>query len=390
VNDDGRSGTVTGALLAAALSALAAADSPTPRAHAAARAGAAPAVSADAGAPITGRARFLMGARLVIEARGAAAEPSIEMAFGEVARLESVLSNWRPDSEVSRLNGAAAAAPVTVSEDLYAAVGAALRWAESTDGAFDPTVEPLVRGLGLHGPEGILPGVGAPPAADAGTPRPVGWRGVRLDPGRRAVGFAAAGMGVDFGGIGKGMALDAAARVLREAGVEAALLDFAGQVLVFGRGPDAGGWRIGIADPDDRGAAVVVVDLPAGSLSTSGNAERGAGSGGRRVGHILDPHTGEPVAWNGSVTVLAADATAADALSTALFVLGPERGTAWAKEHGVQVLYLERDARGTLRRRGAGALFAGVARGTPASGVGRGARLAAVPPPQPQSTEGSR
>jgi len=377
---------VTVALLVAMLAASAGAEAPALRGQAAAP----PEVptGGSAAGPITIRARFLMGARLVIEARGAAVEDAIERAFGEVARLEAVLSNWRPDSEVSRLNGAAAAGPVTASEDLYTAVDASLRWAEATDGAFDPTVEPLVRVLGLRGPEGILPGVGAPPVADAATPRLVGWRGVRLDPGRRTVRFAAAGMGLDFGGIGKGMALDAAARVLREAGVEAALVDFAGQMVVFGRGPDPGGWRVGIASPDDRAAPAVVVDLMAGSLSTSGNSERAVVSGGRRAGHVLDPRTGDPVAWNGSVTVLADDATAADALSTALFVLGPARGTTWAEEHGVQALYLERDPRGRLLRRGAGALFRGVASATPASGAGRGAGLAAVPPPQ--TTEGSR
>jgi len=385
----GRFGVVTTALAAATLAASAVAGAPTPPAPPA-RATAPPelplTLSADAW--ITSRARFLMGARLVIEARGGAVDAAVERAFAEVARLEAVLSNWRPDSEVSRLNDAAAAGPVTVSDDLYTAVDAALRWAESTDGAFDPTVEPLVRALGLRGAEGILPGAGAPPAAGPAMPKPVGWRGVRLDPGRRTVGFAAAGMGLDFGGIGKGMALDAAALVLRDGGVEAALLDFAGQVLVFGSGPDAGRWRVGIADPEDRAGAALVVDLPAGSLSTSGNSERAVGTGGRRVGHILDPHTGRPVAWNGSVTVLADDATAADALSKALFVLGPERGTVWADQHGVQVLYLERDARGRLVRRSAGALFRGVAGRVPASGAVDGGSPGVAR--SRQSTEGSR
>src|SRR5262245_60332006 len=178
-----------------------------------------------AGAPVVGRARLLMGARLHIEARGHAADQAIERAFDEVARLESVLSNWRADSEVSRMNAGGAAGPVAVSEDLFAAVGVALHFAQETDGAFDPTVEPLVRAYGLRGPEGILPGAGTPPAA--GATAHVGWRGVRIDPTRRTVAFAAQGMGIDFGGIGKGIALDAAARVLRSDGVEAALLDFA-------------------------------------------------------------------------------------------------------------------------------------------------------------------
>jgi FAD:protein FMN transferase len=328
----------------------------------------------DAGAAAIGRARLLMGARLHIEARGSAAEAAIERAFGEVDRLESVLSNWRTDSEVSRMNAAAAAGPIVVSEDLFSAVGVALGFAEKTDGAFDPTVEPLVRAYGLRTPEGILPGAGTPPPA--GPAAPVGWRGVHVDPSRRTVAFAAEGMGIDFGGIGKGIALDAAARVLRSEGVEAALLDFAGQVLVFGPGPDAGGWNVGIADPSDRAAAAVTVRLTTGSLATSGNSERAVVREGRRIGHILDPRTGAPVAWDGSVSVLAGDATTADALTKAMFVLGPGRGARWAKTHGVEVLFLERDARGRLLRHGAGALLGAAAEGGRAIESAAGAELA--------------
>src|SRR5258706_15330905 len=105
------------------------------------------------------RARFLMGARLAIEATGPDAVAAIEAAFGEAERLDKVLSNWRSDSEVSALNREAAEHPVTCGPDLCAVVGAALRWAQASGGAFDPTVEPLVRRLGLRGVEGRLPGV---------------------------------------------------------------------------------------------------------------------------------------------------------------------------------------------------------------------------------------
>jgi len=361
---------------------LLAAAPAAPAAAAPCDAGAIVPAAGEAGAPVIGRARLLMGARLRIEARGPSAEPAIERAFDEVARLESVLSNWRADSEVSRMNAAAASGPVAVSADLLVAVGAALRFAQETGGAFDPTVEPLVRAYGLRGPEGILPGAGSPPAA--GDAAPVGWRGVRIDPAHRTVAFALEGMGIDFGGIGKGIALDAAAEVLRSDGVEAALLDFAGQVLVFGTGPDAGGWNVGIADPDDRTAPAVTVRLAAGSLATSGNSERAVVRDGRRIGHILDPRTGLPVAWDGSVSVLAADATTADALTKAMFVLGPGRGARWAERHGVEVLFLERDARGRLVRRGAGALLGAAAKGGRAVASADGVGVTMPPRPHPE------
>ncbi|HUD71723.1 MAG TPA: FAD:protein FMN transferase, partial [Dongiaceae bacterium] len=219
------------------------------------------------------RARFLMGTRLVVEASAPEPERAIEAAFAEVDRLEGALSNWRPTSEVSRMNRDAAEAPVAAGRDLCAVVGRALGWAAATGGAFDPTVEPLVRALRLRGPEGILPGRSAPPESPA-TPAPVGWRGVRFDPSACTIGFAAEGMGIDLGGIGKGYALDAAADVLRRAGATAARLDFGGQVLVFGSGPDDGGWRLGIADPRDRDRAALAVGLRSGSNATSGDGER--------------------------------------------------------------------------------------------------------------------
>ncbi len=303
------------------------------------------------------RARFLMGTPLVIEASAPEPERAIEAAFAAVDRLEGELSNWRPASEVSRMNHDAARAPVAAGRDLCAVVGRALDWARETAGSFDPTVEPLVRALRLRGPEGVLPGQPAPPGTPA-APAPVGWRGVRFDPRACTIGFAADGMGIDLGGIGKGYALDAAADVLRRAGATGARLDFGGQVLVFGTGPDDGGWRIGIADPRDRDRAALAVVLRSGSIATSSDAERSVpGPGGATIGHHLDPASGRPIAWDGSVSVRAANATDADALSTALFVMGPEHGLAWAAGRSLDVVYLAPETGGGLTRRAIGSLF---------------------------------
>ena len=317
------------------------------------------------------RSRFLMGTRLAIEVEGGAPEEAFEDAFDEVSRLETILSNWRETSEISRLNREAARAPVRCSPDLFAAVRSALRWAEATGGAFDPTVEPLVVRLGLRGEDARLPSfdddraaAGEAAGSDlhdlqalAGNQRrsagrlPIGWRHVHLRRTSRSVSYDAPGVGLDFGGIGKGIALDAAARVLRRHGVTRALLDFGGQVLAIGRPADTPVWLIGIADPEDRDRAVGAVGIADLSLSTSGNSERSIGTAGGRVGHLLDPVTQRPARFEGSVTVAAPDGTSADALSTALFVMGPERGAAWADQRAIAALYVWRDADGALRRR---------------------------------------
>ena len=185
----------------------------------------------------------------------------------------------------------------------------------------------------------------------------VGWRHVHLDPATRSVRFDAPGVGLDLGGIGKGMALDAASDVLRAHGVDAALLNFGGQVYAFGPGPDEGRWRIGLSDPLDRGCFVETLDLRDASLATSGQGERGIVTDGRRIGHILDPRSGAPAAFTGTVSVLARTATTADALDTALFVMGPDRGRRWAAAQGLDTVFLVRDKDGRLIRHGTGSLL---------------------------------
>jgi thiamine biosynthesis lipoprotein len=300
------------------------------------------------------RARFLMGTRLAIETGGPAQEQAFDDAFSEVGRLEAILSNWMPTSEVSRLNREAALAPVRCSPDLFDAVSAALRWARLTGGAFDPTVEPLTMALGLRD-DGRPPGGGAPGRVLDGAARterlPIGWRHVQLSPASRSVRFDAPGVGIDFGGIGKGIALDAAARALRRHGVQNALLDFGGQVLALGRPPGAPAWTIGIADPEDRDRAVAVVGVADVSVATSGNAERAVMTPDGPIGHILDPVEQKPAQFEGSVTVAAPDATSADALSTALFVMGPLKGAAWADRRNIPALYLWHDQSGALQQK---------------------------------------
>jgi thiamine biosynthesis lipoprotein len=141
--------------------------------------------------------------------------------------------------------------------------------------------------------------------------------------------------GVDLGGIAKGYALDRAAEKLRGRGISAALLDAGGQLLAMGAPPGEEGWSVAVADPADRGRPALPLLLRDASAATSGDSQR--------PGEIVDPADGSSIAWSGSVTVIHPEATAADALSTALFVLGPRRGLAWAShESDLLALYLER------------------------------------------------
>lgn len=231
------------------------------------------------------RARYVMGTLCEIEAEGPA--EAVTAAFEELERWDRILSTYKPESELSALNAAAGTGPVRVSPELFAVTELALRRARETGGAFDPTVLPLLR----RGPAAL-------PA--------VGWRRVRLDAAARTVSLPPGG-GLDFGGIGKGWALDRAGEALRERGVSAARLNFGGQVLALGAPAGAAGWEARLPD----GRTLLIKDA---SVAVSGNTER--------PGHIVSPFTGRRLHRDFAVAVLAPRAAEADGWSTALYVLG--------------------------------------------------------------------
>jgi len=248
-----------------------------------------------------------------------------QAAFEEIERVEAALSTYRPTSEISRINAEAARAPVTTDPEVFALIERSLEYSRRTEGAFDITVGPLVRAWGFFRSEGRIP-----PAEDLSDARAkVGWRHVALDVDRRSIRFLAPGLALDFGGIGKGFALDATSRVLRRLGVTSALLG-AGQssYVAIGAPVGAEGWPITVPTPHNSARALSTVRLRDGSLSTSGSNQQYFEVDGRRYSHIIDPRSGEPVSGMVQVTVTAPTATDSDALSTALFVLGPERATA--------------------------------------------------------------
>lgn len=262
-----------------------------------------------------------------------------ERAVEEVLRIEDLLTTWR-ESPLDRLNRATSGDAVPVGPEIAGLLAEVFRWAQRTDRAFDPTVAPLMRAWDLRG-AGRVPGPEELAAAAAATGP---WH-FRLDAARGLASRLDPRAGIDEGAWGKGYALDRAAQRLDQSRALGALVDLGGQALGFGRDPAGSDWTIGIAHPRDRQRAVVAVALTNASASTSANSERGRTVGARRIGHELDPHTGEPADDFGSVTVVAPSGLVADVLSTAFFVLGPEKGLALSdalRNEGVaqEVLFL--------------------------------------------------
>jgi len=274
-----------------------------------------------------------------------------EEALDEIERLEFQLSLFKPASEIARLNAHAGHGPVRVTPAVFGLLQHARRLTEETQGAFDITIAPLVRCWGFMGGSGHFPN----PEDLAAARAKVGMHFVHLDQDEFSVRFEHEGVMIDLGAIGKGYAIERAAEILRDAGVTSALLH-GGTSTIYGLGhpPEADSWKIEIPDPLNPGAAAVPGPAAApnpcdGGVSQSSSLERSSNLGsapfatvalrdaslsvsavwgkffqvqGRKLGHILDPRSGEPA--NGALMAAVAlpSATETDALSTALLTLG--------------------------------------------------------------------
>ncbi|MCY4188105.1 MAG: FAD:protein FMN transferase [Bryobacterales bacterium] len=248
---------------------------------------------------------------------------------GSAISCDYMLSNYKPSSELSRINREAGRGEVPVSEEMAALLELCLRYSRASEGAFDITVGALVKAWGFFGGEGGMPGLWSLWLAR----RNSGYQHLRVDRAKGTVRFLRSGLKLDPGGIGKGYAVDRAVAALREYGVDRALVS-SGASSIFGLGAPPGsaaGWELDLrgAKAADRG--FMTVTLKNESLSTSGSYEKFFEKDGARYGHILDPRTGRPAAGMTAVSVIGPSATDTEAWSTALYV----NGSGWAHAHGV-------------------------------------------------------
>ena len=238
--------------------------------------------------------------------------------------VNTVFSSWSPDSELSRLNRAPADSAVTLSPWLFQCLDAASRLTVLSEGAFDPTAEPLMHLWGFYQGQGRLP---TEAEIDAIRPLMGGWAFT----GESEVTKRTAETRFDLGGIAKGFAVDRAAERLRKAGVVNGLVDLGGNLFCLGGAPGREDWRVGVRDPLDRTTYFASVTVSGQAVSTSGSYERFVTIDGQRYGHIMNPATGRPAEGVLGVTVFAGTAVLADGLSTALFVQGPGVGRIFLK-----------------------------------------------------------
>ncbi|MDR0553945.1 MAG: FAD:protein FMN transferase [Treponema sp.] len=244
--------------------------------------------------------------------------------FRRIREIEEIMSANRAGTDLDRVNKQAGIMPVHVREELLYVVERALVYAQSSGGAFDPTIGPLVNLWGIGGDAAHIPGEKA--IQDALSL--VNWRDLIVDRQAGTLFLKRPGMALDLGAIAKGYAADEAARIIKEARIPGAIVDLGGNVFAYGEKEGSKPWRIGIQDPlENRGTFVGILEVRNKTVVTSGVYERFLQVGGKRYHHILSPQTGYP-ADTGllSVTIIADRSIDADALATAAFALGYHAG----------------------------------------------------------------
>lgn len=249
---------------------------------------------------------------------------AFDAALTEIRRIETLMTTWRPDSEVSKINAAAGKSAVTVGDETFAVIKEAVHTSEISEGTFDITFHTL------HGLWKFDEDIDPHPPTDKEIKKRLaflGWRNIKLDEAKKTVMLTKPETQISLGGIAKGYAVDKAAAVLSAAGLTSFFVQAGGDLYAKGKKPDGTDWQAGIRDPRGKeGSFFAKIPLSDHAFSTAGDYERSYVVNGKRYHHIIDPRTGQPATACRSVTIWAPNAFIADAIDDAVFILGPEKG----------------------------------------------------------------
>jgi thiamine biosynthesis lipoprotein len=254
-----------------------------------------------------------------------AAKAAANAAFQRIDALEDIMSDYQADSELMRLCDQPFGTPVPVSAELFDVIQRARKISQLSDGAFDVTVGPYIRLWRFARKRKVLP----TPAEIATARAAVGWQKLRLDPRARTVTLLVPNMRLDLGGLGKGYAADAALRILKDKGIDRALVAASGDIAIGNPPPGQHGWKVGIAPfGGDTNQPPRTLLLHNAGISTSGDTEQFIEINGVHYSHIVNPGTGLGLTNRIQATIIAPDATTTDSLDTTVSLLGVQRGLA--------------------------------------------------------------
>lgn len=267
----------------------------------------------------------LMGSVFEISLVGtdsASLEYQIQLVIDEIERIENLISEWRPNTQISEVNRNAGIRPVKVDREVFELTRRAISYSILSDGAFDISVAALDKIWRFDGSMDALP----LDAAVQNSVTKVGFEKIELDSIASTIFLKQSGMKIGFGSIGKAYAADRGRHILQEMGVKGGLINASGDIALWGKPPEKKSWSIGISDPEKPYKITRKLRMKEGAVATSGNYKKYVMFNGVRYSHIINPRTGYPATELASVTVIGPMAEFANALSTSVMVLGVKKG----------------------------------------------------------------
>ena len=245
-----------------------------------------------------------------------------DMAIAEVKRIENLISDWIPTSQISKVNQNAGIVPVQVDKEVYDLVERAIAISKLTSGAFDISYASMDRIWKFDGSMKEMP----TPEAIKKSVEKVGYQNIILNPQNTSIFLKNKGMKLGLGGIGQGYIADKIKALLQIKGCKSGLVNVSGDINTWGTQPDGKSWTVGIVNPMNKNKVFATFPLEDSAVETSGSYEKFVTFNGKRYSHIIDPRTGYPASGIISVSVFAKQTELADALATGIFVLGIDVG----------------------------------------------------------------
>lgn len=267
----------------------------------------------------------LMGSRFqitLVDKDSISAERNIDKAIAEITRIENLISEWRPATQISQVNQNAGIKPIKVDKEVFDLTKKGLYFSKLTDGAFDISIVAMDKIWKFDDSMNELPSE----QAIKESVRNVGYQNIILDSTNSTIFLKNPGMKIGFGSIGKGYAADKTRDLMKSMGVKAGIIDASGDISTWGTQPDGKPWAIGINNPFNDHKMAAVLYFKENAVTTSGSYEKYAEIHGKRYSHIMNPKTGYPSTGLTSVTITGPNATMANGFSTSVMVLGEKDG----------------------------------------------------------------
>ncbi|WP_316829847.1 FAD:protein FMN transferase [Pedobacter aquatilis] len=271
------------------------------------------------------RTTILMGGRFdisIVADNREIAEDNIDTVIAEISRIEYLISDWKPNSEVSAVNNNAGIKPVKVSAEVLALAERAINLSEITNGAFDVSFAAMDKIWKFDGSMKEMPS----PEEIKKSVEKVGYRNIIIDKAQSTIFLKLKGMKIGFGALGEGYAADRCREMMLARGIKAGIVNASGDMSTWGKNPDGKNWTIGITNPMKEDTIFAVVPMKQNAIVTSGSYRKFVEFNGKRYAHIINPATGYPSTGLISVTIMGPSAEVANGLSTSTMVLGPDAG----------------------------------------------------------------